>query len=359
MGQDTRQLRQELLRQLVQGQLGPVELAQRLGCSRRTVRRYRQRFLQQGPEGLRDRRRSNYQKVTAADALRIVQTKRQGLHRSARWVRDHLRLRVHEKTVWRVFVKHRLNRVTLPPIKPITRFQAKRANDLWQLDLMGKIRFPRIGYCHLILLKDDRSRFLLAGAWVRQALKLHVFACLYRAFMRYGLPRAILCDRGSQFKSADPRGLSDFEEYVGRLGIRAIYANRPRTKGKIERRFGFLQRDFVLEHLREPTLAALNEAWARWMHWFNDGFRSRVLRGHTPSHYYHPSPRRRSKAELQALLVHEEPRRVYLDATITYYGHSYRIPPGYLKCRVWTKLRGDTLFIESCGKVIVKHKLAR
>lgn len=359
MRQGKWQLRQELLRQLVQGRLKPAEVAHRLGCSRRTVRRYRQRFLQQGPEGLRDRRRSNYQKLTPADELRIVQTKRQGLHRSARWVRDHLRLRVHERTVWRVFVRHRLNRITLPPIKPIRRFQARRANDLWQLDLMGKLRFPRIGYCHLVLLQDDRSRYLLAGCWVQKALKLHVFACLYRAFMRYGLPKAILCDKGSQFKSSDPRGLSDFEEYTARLGIRVIYAKRPRTKGKIGRRFEFIQRDFVLEHLHEPSLEALNEAWARWMQGFNEGFHSRVLSGHTPSHYYHPSPRRRSKAELQVLLVREEPRRVYLDSTISYYGHSYRVPPGYLKCRVWTRLRGDTLFIESCGKVIIKHKLAR
>lgn len=359
MGQELWQLRQELIRQLVQGKLGASEIAHRLGCSRRTLRRYRQRFLQHGPEELRDHRRSNYRKLGLQDALRIVQTKRQGLHRSARWVRDHLKLQVHEKTVWRLFVKYRLNRVTLPPLKPITRFQAKRANDLWQLDLMGKIRFPKIGYCHLILLKDDRSRFLLAGAWVRKALKLHVFACLYRAFMRYGLPKAILCDRGSQFKSANPRGLSDFEEYMARLGIRVIYGNRPRTKGKIERRFGFLQRDFVLEHLHEPSVEALNDAWARWIHGFNDGFHSRVLSGHTPSHYYHPSQRRRPKAELQILLVREEPRRVYLDSTISYYGHSYRVPPGYLKCRVWTKLRGDTLFIESGGKVIIKHKLAR
>ncbi len=177
--------------------------------------------------------------------------------------------------------------------------------------------------------------------------------------MRYGLPRAILCERGSQFKSADPRGLSDFEEYVGRLGIRIIYGKRLRTKGKIERRFEFIQRDFVLEHLHEPTLEALNEAWARWMGRFTTGFRSRVLGGRTPSHYYHPSPRRRSTAELQVLLLHEEPRRVYLDSTISYYGHSYRVPRGYLKCRVWTKLRGDTLFIESGGRVIIKHTLAR
>jgi len=359
MGPMLWQLRQEVVRQLLGGQLTVSEAARRLGCSRRTMERYRRRFLHGGPERLKDRRRSNYQKLTLPDVLRIVQAKKQGLHRSARWVRDHLHLKAHEKTVWRVFVKHGLNRVTLPPIKPITRFQARRANDLWQIDLMGKIRFPKIGYGHLILIKDDRSRYLLAGGWVKKALKLHVFACLYRAFMRYGLPKAILSDRGGQFKSSDPRGLSDFEEYTARLGIQLIYGKRPRTKGKIERRFEFIQRDFVLEHLQEPTLEALNNAWERWMRSFNEGFHSRAIGGHTPSHYYHPSPRRRSKAELQVLLVHEEPRRVYLDSTISYYGQTYRIPPGYLKCRVWTRLRGDTLFIESGGKVIIKHKLAR
>jgi len=68
---------------------------------------------------------------------------------------------------------------------------------------------------------------------------------------------------------------------------------------------------------------------------------------------------RRSKKELQVLLVHEEPRRVYMDFTINYYEQRYRIPPGYLNCRVWTKVRDDTFFIESCGRVIIKHKLIR
>lgn len=102
----------------------------RLQCLAHTLGRYRRRFLQDGPDGLRDYRRSNYRKLNLQDELRIVQTKKQGRHRSARWVRDHLKLRVHEKTVWRLFVKHRLNRLTLPPIKPITQFQARRANDL-------------------------------------------------------------------------------------------------------------------------------------------------------------------------------------------------------------------------------------
>jgi len=245
-------LKQELIRQWLGHQITKAQVAEQLRVSRRTVERYRQRFLRDGAAGLHSRHTSHYHKLTRADTLRIVQAKKEGRHRSARWVRDHLRLRVHEKTVWRLFVKHGLNRLTLPPIKPITRFQARRANDLWQVDLMGKIRFPRIGYCHLIFLKDDRSRYLLAGSWVRRPRKIYVFASLYRALMRYGLPKAILCDRGSQFKSADPRGLSDFEEYVAGLGIRIIYGTRPRTKGKIERRSEVIQRDFVLEHLQDP-----------------------------------------------------------------------------------------------------------
>ncbi|MFQ5851800.1 MAG: DDE-type integrase/transposase/recombinase [Candidatus Binatia bacterium] len=286
MGQELWQLRQDLIGQLLKGKLRALDAAQRLGCSLRTLWRYRERFLKHGPDGLRDHRHSNYHKLTLHNELRVVRIKRQGLHRSARWVRDHLKLKVHEITVWRTFVKHQLNRIILPPIKPITRFQARRANDLWQIDFMGKIRFPRIGYCHLIMIKDDRSRYLLAGSWVKKPLKIYVFACLYRAFMRYGLPKKILSDKGGQFKSADPRGISDFEDYVARLGIKIIFGKRPRTKGKIERRFEFIQRDFVLEHLHEPTLEALNDAWERWMKRFNETFHSRVLSGHTPSYYY-------------------------------------------------------------------------
>ncbi len=74
---------------------------------------------------------------------------------------------------------------------------------------------------------------------------------------------------------------------------------------------------------------------------------------------YRPRHGRQSKAELQVLLLHEELRRVYPDSAGSYYGHSYQVSPGYLKCRAWAKLWGDTLLIESAGKTIIKYKLAR
>lgn len=107
------------------------------------------------------------------------------------------------------------------------------------------------------------------------------------------------------------------------------------------------------------SIEELNSRFEKWMNKFNYEFKCRAIGNRTPAEIYQPGKIRKSKKELQVMLVHEEPRRVYLDGTISYYGNTYRVPPGYLKCRVWTKLRGDTLFIESGGKVITKHKLVR
>ena len=114
---DTERLRlkQELVQQWLEHQVTKAQVAQQLRVSLRTIERYRQRFLRDGPAGLQSRHTIHYRKLTRADELRIVQAKKQGRHRSARWVRDHLTLRVHETTVWRLFVKHDLNRLTMPP----------------------------------------------------------------------------------------------------------------------------------------------------------------------------------------------------------------------------------------------------
>ena len=89
-------------------------------------------------------------------------------------------------------------------------------------------------------------------------------AC-YRALMKYGLPKAILSDRGSQFHPTSRRGQADFGDYMTRLGIRLLVAKRARTEAKIERRFGFVQQGFMLEHLQERSLERLNAAWQAWM----------------------------------------------------------------------------------------------
>jgi hypothetical protein len=264
-------------------------------------------------------------------------------------IRDLLGLKVHEDTIRRVLIKHHLERTSLPPVKAIQRFVAGEPNDLWQVDIQGKVRFPLIGDLLLILVKDDHSRFLLAGRWFFHQYKINVFMVLYEAFGRWGLPRGMLSDRGSQFKAHQLHGEAEYEYLLRRVGIELRYGRRPRTKGKIENQFRFIQRDFVLENLHHGRLEDLNVAWAEWMEWYNWGHRHKGLNGDSPADHYVRSLRRATKADLELLLIHEEPRKVMRTGCISYYGQFYRVPDKYIGRRVWTVLKGDTLWIE-CGK---------
>lgn len=308
--------------------------------------------MEAGPGGLVDRRRSNYRKLDEAAEARIVQAKLDGPHRSARLLRDLLRLPVHPDTVRRALVKHHLERTSLPPVKPIRRFQAAEPNELWQLDIQGKVHFPLLGDLLLILAKDDHSRFLLAGRWFFRQYKINVFMVLQEACRRWGLPRALLTDRGGQFRTHQLHGETEYQYLARRLGIELRYARQARTKGKVENTFRFVQRDFVLENLAHPTLESLNAAWATWMAWYNWQHRHKGLNGDSPADHYVASPRQATAEDLELLLVHEEPRKVMRTGHISYYGQFYRVPDRYIGRRVWTVLKGDTLRIE-CGREVI------
>ncbi len=140
--------------------MSKVQAVKLLGKTRRTVDRYIRRYLEEGFEGLKDRRRSGYRKLTEKDGGRIVQCKLEGKHRSARFIRDRLKLLVREDTVWRVLVKHHLNRISLPSLKLIKRFEARHPNELWQIDIIGEVTFPLVGDLPLIAMMDDHGRFI-------------------------------------------------------------------------------------------------------------------------------------------------------------------------------------------------------
>ncbi len=327
-------------------------MAVELGVDVRSIRRYLQRFKARGPEGLYDHRHSNCVRIDEKTERQIIHNKLQGRHRSSRLIRDLLSLSVHEETVRRVLVKHHLERTSVPPVKPIHRFEAAEPNDLWQIDIQGKVSFPFMGDLLLILVKDDHSRFLLSGRWFFHQYKINVFMVLHEAFVRWGLPKAILSDRGNQFKPHQLHGEAEYQYLMRRLEIEPKYGMKPRTKGKIENNFRFIQRDFVLENLEHTELEKLNEAWGKWMHWYNWKHRHRGLNGQSPADRYVRSLRRPSAEDLELLLIHEEPRKVMRTGYITYYGQLYRVPDAYIGRRVWTVLKGETLRIE-CGKEVI------
>lgn len=250
-------------------------------------------------------------------------------------------------------------RLNVERLKPLRRFVAPHPNDLWQSDIMGKMKFPNLGYIHLIASLDDHGRFVLSSNWYQRQSKQNVFYIWYSAMRRWGVPKGMLQDKGSQYRANARFGRSDYQYYAEALGIKLVWAQRARTKGKIERFWEFVQRDFVRENLDVESTEELNLRWNRWVAWYNYRWRGEALglNGRTPAEAYHPSERKVTRREIEHLLIIEECRRVKRDSTISLYGRIYRIPPGYIGCRIWIKIKGDKLFFEANGRVFWKQRL--
>ncbi len=268
-----------------------------------------------------------------------------------------MKLLIHRETIRRVLARHHLSRITLPPVKAVERFEAAEPNDLWQIDIMGKTHFPLAGDLFLICAIDDHSRFIPYGQWFYRQYGINVYQVMYNAFIRYGLPDAILSDRGPQFKPTGRAGEANYQWYAHRLGIKLLYGKKPQTKGKIEGLFRFIQRDFVLENVHQTSIKDINEAFRQWLDDYNFNHEHEGINKQCPADLYTASLRRLTREDLDFILVHEEPRRVLKTGAITYYGHYYRVPDEYIKRRVWTKLKGTNLAIECGGEVIAKHTL--
>lgn len=266
-------------------------------------------------------------------------------------------LHVHSETVRRVLVRHHLNRISLPPVKRVERFEAQEPNDLWQIDIMGKTCFPLIGDLYLICSIDDHSRFIPYGQWFYRKFAINLYQVMYKSFVKYGLPEAILSDREGHFRASQPEGEANYQWYTKKLGIRPHYAQKARTKGKIERLFRFIQRDFVMENPKLTSVEDVDEAFKQWLEQYNFSHEHEGINLQCPADLYTPSLRKLTPDELEFILVHEEPRKVLKTAAISYYEHFYRVPEAYINRRVWTKLKGSTLIIECGGEVIARHKI--
>lgn len=351
--------RTETVRKYLQRRITAKEASIELGCSQRTIRRYKIRLLENGIGGLEDRRRSNNRKLAAGLIRQIIDLKKQGPWRSCRHIMDKLPVSIGRQAVWRILTKAGLMRLNAERLKPLQRFMAKYPNDLWQSDVMGKMRFLHLGYVYLIASIDDHSRFVLSSNWYERQTKQNVFFIWYAAMRRWGIPKAMLQDRGSQYKANTQFGQADYQYYAGLLKIELIWAKKAQTKGKIERFWRFVQQDFVRENLSVKTMEELNRKWNLWVAWYNFSWRgtARGLNGRTPAQAYRPSDRTTTREEIDHLLVIEERRKVSRENTISLYGRTYRIPGGYIGARIWVKIKGNKLLFESQNRIFWKQRL--
>lgn len=352
--------KQAIVNAVIKRKIKRKEACEILTCTPRTLINYLNKVTEGGLEALKDKRQSNNSKLTPKQLLDILEKKMEKPFRSARKVLEITNIQnVSTRRVQQIWIEHNLNKLNVERLKPIVRFVAKYPNDLWQADIMGRIRFPYLEDAYLIGNIDDCSRFILGAKFFSKQTQMNVFRVWYHCLFQWGLPKAMLQDKGSQYKSTNPKGEATYEYYAKTLGIKLIFAHKARTKGKVEKFWRFVQQDFARENLDVKSFEELNERFFKWQIKFNEEFKHSGIgmNGRTPAEVYQPSERTKPRKELSELLTITVRRFVYLDSTVSLFGKRYKVPPGYIKCRIWLKIKGEKVSLEAMGKTILRFRL--
>ncbi|HJN15779.1 MAG TPA: integrase core domain-containing protein [Armatimonadota bacterium] len=176
-----------------------------------------------------------------------------------------------------------------------------------------------------------------------------------------GLPGGILSDRGKQFRAHESLNgpQTTYQMVLDLLGIRAVYARpyRPQTKGKIEKSFQFVQRDFLSEaRFKVNSLNELNEAFAEWVRWYNHEHSHASLRGKPPAALYRTSERD-SPLQIRSLCSVCHRRKVTREAIVRYRNRKCKVPAHLIGDHVWLRVTEDEFVVESQGFNVARHPL--
>jgi putative transposase len=230
----------------------------------------------------------------------------------------------------------RLELTTRPDGRPpqaFGRFEASRPNELWTGDaLHGPHIAGRKAYLFAFL--DDHSRAVMAARWGYFEDSVRLAAALRPALAARGVPEAIYVDNGSAFVDAA------LTRAAARLGIKITHSTpgRPQGRGKIERFFGVVRQEFLVEigdGSSVADLAGLNKLFTAW---YETVYHTRphsetgqppIGRWLAGAPFPTPSP-----AQLREAFLWAEHRMVRKDATIKLFGGAYETDPALAGRRV-------------------------
>lgn len=221
----------------------------RLGISRPTAYKWRDRYRAEGAAGLADRSRAPTTpagRTRAEVEDRVVAIRKrlceQGLDHGPASVRDYLAGEggpvLSDSTVWRILTRR--GQVNAQPAKrprsSWRRWERERPNECWQGDdthyLLADGQELRV-----INLLDDCSRVNTDSLAVVSCRSPQVLEAFMRAVDRYGVPAEFLSDNGRAWRSAAGDAANVFQAALARLNVRDIHSSpyHPQTCGKVER----------------------------------------------------------------------------------------------------------------------------
>jgi transposase InsO family protein len=218
-------------------------LCQEFGVSRPTGYRWRRRFEQAGSvTGVVERSRRPEHSPAQTEPRkeeRVV-----ALRQEHGWGAKKLEVLLREEgqpltviTINRILKRRSLVRKKDSHAPALQRFERAAPNELWQMDGKGEYRGGD-GTCYPLSILDDHSRYAVGLYGLRAFTAEEIYPCVVRTFERYGVPEAMLMDRGSVWwGTKNGYGLTWLSVRLIEQGIRLHYGrvHHPQTQGKVER----------------------------------------------------------------------------------------------------------------------------
>ena len=333
---------EDVLGRTERSELGQMEAAELLGISERTFRRWRDRYQEDGPAGLADRRlRPSLRRAPVAEIERMLGLYRD-LYRGFTVKHFHEQLgKRHNYTLGYTVTKlhlHRAGLVTPPRTRSAHRKKRPRRPMVGMMlhqDASTHAWLPGDACRYdLVVTMDDATSAIYSMFLVDEEGTASSLRGVREVVERHGLFCSLYTDRGSHYFETPAAGarasktvLTQFGRALKQLGIEHIPAYSPQARGRSERAFGTLQdrltKELVLAGI--TTLEAANR-WLREVYIAEHNARFAIAPEQEGSAFVAD----RTGAWRDILCVQED-RRVGNDNTVKWRRLSLQLPPSRLR----------------------------
>jgi transposase InsO family protein len=348
-----RQLQEQARLLFYNRQLTNSKIAEALGCSVRTVIRWK--FQSTIPiekiasEPKRKRIRQRHYSVQIFDRIRTLKEKNPTFSSPIifRQIQEEFKEPIPSESTIRKYLlsqgfhfKQILNR------QGYIKFQRDKPNELWQIDLAGGQFLQGLGTVFLVLILDDCSRYILTAQYFQDQKEMNVLQVIKDAVVTYGRPLELFSDNGTQFKNTMGENHTRYLNLLFSLDIKPIFSkkNHPQSKGKIERIFETINQSFLMRlrgELNQDSpilLSELNNRFQIWMKWYNEEKPHRSLPHRKPPYQFYWDKEKRIYRPLESQVDWNQwinaynARKVNKYNQIQFQTHHITIPPGYVGC---------------------------
>jgi len=342
----------EVLMRAVNREITWIQAAEILGCTTRSLRRWKLRYEKVGMRGLVDGRTRGHRSprwIRPQDVeplLRLYRERYRGFnvrHFCAIARREH-GLRWSYSFVRQALQQAGLVRKRRPRGRHLVRRPPRPCfGELLHLDGSHHVWLalrPEQRQC-LVAVVDDATRRLLYAQLSERETTEAVMAALHAVFLQHGLPQALYTDRAgwaipTRRARIDetPRSLTQVGRALERLGIEHIVAYSPQARGRGERVNRTLQ-DRLVNELRRAGVRTLERANRYIDEQFLGHYNAELARAPADPAVAFVTA---GGAPLDRILCHEEARLVAKDNTVVLEGVRLQIAkqPGRATCACLT-----------------------